>query len=189
MTQLWNLSIGEVKDFNKHVEEIIKYHLASLPKLTAASQLDNGSYPFDTNNELGVVTFSDANYLSKILYASADTSNVDNFIASLKRISETIPNCECLIQLHDLLSKNKVFANKYMMVFNKPIISKIETYIQTDSNSNSYVRARVTNPNTDSRTIYRILFIIMLRIILLLIVFLLLVKSFVYMIDIKYSSC
>lgn len=57
MTQLWNLSIGEVKDFNKHVEEIIKYHLASLPKLTAASQLDNGSYPFDTNNELGVVTF------------------------------------------------------------------------------------------------------------------------------------
>ena len=40
-------------------------------------QLDNGSYPFDTNNELGVVTFSDANYLSKILYASADTSNVD----------------------------------------------------------------------------------------------------------------
>ena len=24
MTQLWNLSIGEVKDFNKHVEEIIK---------------------------------------------------------------------------------------------------------------------------------------------------------------------
>ena len=31
MTQLWNLSIGEVKDFNKHVEEIIKYHLASLP--------------------------------------------------------------------------------------------------------------------------------------------------------------
>lgn len=153
MTQLWNLSIGEVKDFNKHVEEIIKYHLASLPKLTAASQLDNGSYPFDTNNELGVVTFSDANYLSKILYASADTSNVDNFIASLKRISETIPNCECLIQLHDLLSKNKVFANKYMMVFNKPIISKIETYIQTDSNGNSYVRARVTNPNTDSRTI------------------------------------
>lgn len=153
MTQLWNLSIGEVKDFNKHVEEIIKYHLASLPKLTAASQLDNGSYPFDTNNELGVVTFSDANYLSKILYSSADTSNVDNFIASLKRISETIPNCECLIQLHDLLSKNKVFANKYMMVFNKPIISKIETYIQTDSNGNSYVRARVTNPNTDSRTI------------------------------------
>ena len=130
MTQLWNLSIGEVKDFNKHVEEIIKYHLASLPKLTAASQLDNGSYSFDTNNELGVVTFSDANYLSKILYASADTSNVDNFIASLKRISETIPNCECLIQLHDLLSKNKVFANKYMMVFNKPIISKIEIYIQ-----------------------------------------------------------
>lgn len=45
MTQLWNLSIGEVKDFNKHVEEIIKYHLASLPKLTAASQLDNGNYP------------------------------------------------------------------------------------------------------------------------------------------------
>lgn len=40
-----------------------------------------------------------------------------------------------------------------MMVFNKPIISKIETYIQTDSNGNSYVRARVTNPNTDSRTI------------------------------------
>jgi hypothetical protein len=74
-------------------------------------------------------------------------------IASLKRISETIPNCECLIQLHDLLSKNKVFANKYMMVFNKPIISKIETYIQTDSNGNSYIRARVTNPNTDSRTI------------------------------------
>jgi hypothetical protein len=37
MTQLWNLSIGEVKDFNKHVEEVIKYHLASLPKLTAAS--------------------------------------------------------------------------------------------------------------------------------------------------------
>ena len=67
MTQLWNLSIGEVKDFNKHVEEIIKYHLASLPKLTAASQLDNGNYPFDTNNELGVVTFADANYLSKIL--------------------------------------------------------------------------------------------------------------------------
>ena len=86
MTQLWNLSIGEAKDFNKHVEEVIKYHLASLPKLTAASKLDNGSYPFDTNNELGVVTFADANYLSKILYASADTSNVDNFIASLKRI-------------------------------------------------------------------------------------------------------
>lgn len=153
MTQLWNLSIGEVKDFNKHVEEIIKYHLASLPKLTSSIRLDNGSYSFDTNNELGVVTFSDANYLSKILYASADTSNVDNFIASLKRISENIPNCECLIQLHDLLSKNKVFANKYMMVFNKPIISKIETYIQTDSVGNSYVRSRITNPNTDSRTI------------------------------------
>lgn len=72
-----------------------------------------------------------------------------------------------------------------MMVFNKPIISKIETYIQTDSNGNSYIRARVTNLILILVPFYRILFIIMLRIILLLIVFLLLVKSFVYMIDIK----
>lgn len=152
-TQLWNLSIGELNDFNKHVDEIIKSHLASLPKLTTAGRLDNGMYSFDTNNELGVVTFVDPNYLSKILYSSADTSNVDNFIASLKRIAETIPNCECLIQLYDLLNNNKVFANKYMMVFNKPIISKIETYIQSDANGNSYVRSRITNPNTNTRTI------------------------------------
>lgn len=72
-----------------------------------------------------------------------------------------------------------------MMVFNKPIISKIETYIQTDSNGNSYVRARVTNPNTDSRTILQNTFYNNVKIISLLIVFLMLVKSFVYMIDIK----
>lgn len=152
-TQLWNLSIGELNNFNKHVEEIIKSHLSSLPKLTSAARLDNGTYAFDTNNELGVVTFIDPEYLSKILYSSADTSNVNNFIASLKRIAETVPNCECLIQLYDLLNSNKVFANKYMMVFNKPIISKIETYIQSDANGNTYIRSRITNPNTNPRTI------------------------------------
>lgn len=152
-TQLWNLSIGELNDFNKHVDEIIKSHLASLPKLTSPTRLENGSYAYDTNNELGVVSFISPDYLTKILYSIADTSNVDNFITSLKRIAETVPNCECLIQLYDLLNTNKVFANKYMMVFNKPIISKIETYIQYDSNGNSHVRSRITNPNTNSRTI------------------------------------
>lgn len=148
MTQLWNLNIGEKRDFMDHVEEVVKYHISTLPILNSAVKKDNGKYDFNTDNLLGTVRFADSNFITQLLYSSADTSNVDNFITSLKKLSETIPGAECLIYLYDVLNINKAFANKYMMVFNKPIISKIEVYIQDGKLYN-----RITNPNTSKRNV------------------------------------
>ena len=148
MTELWNLGIGEKRNFSDHVDALIKYHLSTIPVLNDTSTKDG--YNINTDNELGVETFMDSDYLIRLIYSKADTSNRNNFLASIKEIAESVEGAEGLIKLYDLLYKDNNLLNKYMMVFNKPIISKVETYVR-----NGVLHARVTNPNTNVRSIVK----------------------------------
>lgn len=152
----WLANVGEFSDFNKHVEEVVKYRLSYIPKLLSATpvQKANGKtgYTHDTSNELGVPSYIDYDFITKLLYSSTNPTTVDTFIESIKTIANNIEGAEGLITLYDDLKANRNLAYKFMMVFNKPIIRKFEVYLDTIG-ENKTINARISNTNSVKRTI------------------------------------
>lgn len=132
MTQLWNLSVGDKSNFEKHVSEIIKYHLSTIPILTTTEQ-SNGNYAYVRNENFGYAEYMNPTYIQKLLYTKTDISSVDAFIKSIEDIANSIEDAKGLIYLSNYLKKNKDFANKYLSVFNKKIQPKYEVIIKDEA--------------------------------------------------------
>ena len=88
----WLANVGEFSDFNKHVEEVVKYRLSYIPKLLSATPVQKGNgktgYMHDTSNELGVPSYIDYDFITKLLYSSTNPTTVDTFIESIKTIAK-----------------------------------------------------------------------------------------------------
>ena len=145
----WNNNGGELSNYSKHVETVVRHHLSYVPKTLNANSRPDGKYDYDLSNELGTPSYIDFEFINKLLFSIADCSNVDNFIESVKYIAETIEGAEGLIIIYDYLKNNKSFAYKYMMVYNKPIVRKVEVYLDETNadpnNSQKSLNARITN--------------------------------------------
>lgn len=132
MSKSWELNIGEKSDFKGHIEEVVKYKLNSIPKLISIDYtLDkkgNPVYQYDRGAEVGFIQFMDGQYLAGVLFTETDKSSVDNFVNSIADIAKRKSNLKGLITLYNDLKADKNLAYKFMMVFDKPVIPKIETY-------------------------------------------------------------
>lgn len=132
MSKSWELNIGEKSDFKGHIEEVVKYKLNSIPKLISIDYtLDkkgNPVYQYDRGAEAGFIQFMDGQYLAGVLFTETDKSSVDNFVNSIADIAKHKSNLKGLITLYNDLKADKNLAYKFMMVFDKPVIPKIETY-------------------------------------------------------------
>lgn len=132
MSKSWELNIGEKSDFKGHIEEVVKYKLNSIPKLTSIDYtLDEDSdpvYQYDRGAEAGFIQFMDGQYLAGVLFTETDKSSVDNFVNSIADIAKRKSNLKGLITLYNDLKADKNLAYKFMMVFDKPVIPKVETY-------------------------------------------------------------
>ena len=132
MSKSWELNIGEKSDFKGHIEEVVKYKLNSIPKLISIDYtLDkkgNPVYQYDRGAEAGFIQFMDGQYLAGVLFTETDKSSVDNFVNSIADIAKHKSNLKGLIILYNDLKADKNLAYKFMMVFDKPVIPKIETY-------------------------------------------------------------
>lgn len=132
MSKSWELNIGEKSDFKGHIEEVVKYKLNSIPKLISIDYtLDkkgNPVYQYDRGVEAGFIQFMDGQYLAGVLFTETDKSSVDNFVNSIADIAKRKSNLKGLITLYNDLKADKNLAYKFMMVFDKPVIPKIETY-------------------------------------------------------------
>ena len=132
MSKSWELNIGEKSDFKGHIEEVVKYKLNSIPKLISIDYtLDkkgNPVYQYDRGAEAGFIQFMDGQYLAGVLFTETDKSSVDNFVNSIADIAKRKSNLKGLITLYNDLKADKNLAYKFMMVFDKPVIPKVETY-------------------------------------------------------------
>jgi hypothetical protein len=132
MSKSWELNIGEKSDFKEHIEEVVKYKLNSIPKLSSIDYtLDkkgNPVYQYDRGAEAGFIQFMDGQYLAGVLFTETDKSSVDNFVNSIADIARRKSNLKGLITLYNDLKADKNLAYKFMMVFDKPVIPKVETY-------------------------------------------------------------
>jgi len=149
MTQLWNLSIGDKSNFEKHISEIIKYHLSTIPILTTTEQV-NGNYVYLRNENFGYTEYMNPTYIQKLLYTKTDISSVDAFIKSIEDIANNVEDAKGLIYLANFLKKNKEFANKYLSTFNKKIQPKYEVVI-----NNETLSINQTNPEISTRDSFR----------------------------------
>lgn len=132
MSKSWELNIGEKSDFKGHIEEVVKYKLNSIPKLISIDYtLDkkgNPVYQYDRGAEAGFIQFMDGQYLAGVLFTETDKSSVDNFVNSIADIAKRKSNLKGFITLYNDLKADKNLAYKFMMVFDKPVIPKVETY-------------------------------------------------------------
>ena len=152
----WLANVGELTDYNKHIEEVVRYRLSYIPKLLSAEAVKNVNgkpkYNVDLSNELGTPSYLEYDFILKLLYSSTNPATVDTFIESIKTIANNVEGAEGLITLYDDLNSNRNLAYKFMMVFNKPIIRKFEVYLDSVG-ENKNINARISNTNSVKRTI------------------------------------
>ncbi len=122
---------GDYTNFMTHVNGGIKSYLGSLQKLHSGNKTEAG-YDLNTDNSLGISDTMSADECSAILYSSADFTNVDTMIASIRTIANTTPGFEAFHKMADDLDVNRDFAFEIYNTFGKFIASKLETVVQGD---------------------------------------------------------
>ena len=151
-TQLWNLSIGEYTKFDKHISDVIKYQIKSIPNLlsTAVSTKKdkngveekdangNTTKVYDNNNDtyFGFDSFMDETFVKKQLFVRTNKTNVDLFVESIKTLAERNTDNAGFIYLYDILRGDKYLANQYFMTFANPIMDKVEALVDEKNLTN-----------------------------------------------------
>lgn len=145
MAKNWSHGIGETKDWKDHMSELCKSLLNSLLKLNSTNKRD-----FNRDNELGLPTFDNGQYLAKLLYSIPNKVNVDDFLNSIYRIATTNAKAHSLITLYDKLIADRHLAMAFMKDFNLYVTTKSEAIVSSDAQNDTInFDSRITN--TDAK--------------------------------------
>ncbi len=112
------------KNFNQTINNKLRIILSTIPKLANKYNNLNEIQSTDTENELGVETYMDAQYLTVQIYSFGDFSNVNSLIKSLDKKSQEIKAIYGLGTIVQMMKNNKDFANFVFVNFAKPIANK-----------------------------------------------------------------
>ena len=99
------------KNFNQAISTKMKFMLSRIPKLTSPFNPKDESQAIDTNNELGVQTYYDTQYLTVQMITHGDFSSVESMISSLEEKSKTIKALYGLGKFINDLKQNRGLAN------------------------------------------------------------------------------
>ena len=140
MAETWDNSL--LKDFTKNYEGRIKLYLSSLAERTApiVGQENNN---FKTDDELGVVTYMDANYVQTQIQILGPFRDVKDFINKIEKAANTIPSLYGLGKIVNDCRKDISFANRLYVNFAKPILNKIQVTVN-DGNGTVNISNRET---------------------------------------------
>lgn len=135
------------KNFNQTINGKLRMILSTIPKLSNKFNPNDTVQALDTENELGVTTYMDAQYLTVQIYSFGDFSSVNALINSLDKKSQTIKALYGLGQLVNMMKQHKDFANFVYANFSKPIANKTMLTISDISNENG-IEFDYSNPNS-----------------------------------------
>lgn len=135
------------KNFNQTINGKLRMILSTIPKLSNKFNPNDTVQALDTENELGVATYMDAQYLTVQIYSFGDFSSVNALINSLDKKSQTIKALYSLGQLVNMMKQHKDFANFVYANFAKPIANKTMLTISDISNENG-IEFDYSNPNS-----------------------------------------
>lgn len=135
------------KNFNQTINGKLRMILSTIPKLSNKFNSNDTVQALDTENELGVTTYMDAQYLTVQIYSFGDFSSVKALINSLDKKSQTIKALYGLGQLVNMMKQHKDFANFVYANFAKPIANKTMLTISDISNENG-IEFDYSNPNS-----------------------------------------
>ena len=124
------------KNFNQTINGKLRMILSTIPKLSDKFNPNDSVQALDTENELGVTTYMDAQYLTVQIYSFGDFSSVNSLIDSLDKRSKTIKSLYGLGQVVNMMKNNKAFANYLYANFAKPIANKTMLTISDIANEN-----------------------------------------------------
>lgn len=139
---MYNSHAGAYSNVMMHVGGRIKNYFNTLRKLSAPTI---GAY--DTNNSFGIPETMDANACSTMLFNSNSFNNVEQMIAEIERIANTVRGFEAFIQLAKDLRENKDFAIEMFTVFAKFKISNIEV-VEENGKTITRIANQRSNPKT-----------------------------------------
>ena len=135
------------KNFNQTISGKLRIILSTIPKLSDKFNPNDNVQAVDTENELGVATYMDAQYLTVQIYSFGDFSSVESLIVSLEAKSQSIKSLYGLGQLVSMMKNHKDFANFVYANFAKPIFNKTILTISDITNENG-IDFSYSNPNT-----------------------------------------
>jgi hypothetical protein len=135
------------KNFNQTINGKLRMILSTIPKLSNKFNPNDTVQALDTENELGVTTYMDAQYLTVQIYSFGDFSSANALINSLDKKSQTIKALYGLGQLVNMMKQHKDFANFVYANFAKPIANKTMLTISDISNENG-IEFDYSNPNS-----------------------------------------
>lgn len=124
------------KNFNQTISGKLRIILSTIPKLSDKFNNTSVVQALDTENELGVSTYMDAQYLTVQIYSFGDFSSIEALIESLDNKSQTIKALYGLGQLVNMMKKHKDVANLVYANFAKPILNKTILTISDITNEN-----------------------------------------------------
>lgn len=135
------------RTFNQTISGKLRMILSTIPKLSDKFNPNDNVQAIDTENELGVQTYMDAQYLTVQIYSFGDFSSVKSLIDSLDKKSQTIKSLYGLGQLVYMMKSNKAFANYVYANFAKPIAYKTMLIVSDIANEDG-IRFDYSNPNS-----------------------------------------
>lgn len=118
--------------FTKHVGSKARMYFSTMFNLSAKGELGNETYTYDTNNEMGVRTTMDANFVIAALSSDfINFSSIDNFINSVAELSQTSKQYYSLIVLANKMKKDLDFALMIFHELHNPKINKTQAILNS----------------------------------------------------------
>ena len=134
------------KNFNQVISTKMKFILSRIPKLESSFNPKDEVQAVDTNNELGVETYYDSQYLTVQMIAHGDFSNVESMISSLEEKSKNIKALYGLGSFINKLKQDRNLANFVYANFAKPLVNKVMCTIN-DVTATDGIVFDYSNPN------------------------------------------
>lgn len=137
--------------FSQSISNDVRLILSAIPKLDKRYNSKDNVQSLDTNNELGVPTYMDAQFVTVQLYSFGDFSSVESMINSLDNATRNIKSIYGIGMLVDRMKKNPVLANRIFANFSKPIMPKTILTIR-DAARDTGINFDISNTSSDTKT-------------------------------------
>ena len=143
-TKSWEDSL--YKSFNSAISGKMRIILSRVPKLSSPYNPTAETQAIDTENELGVKTYMDAQFITVQMFSFGDFSDIESMIRSIEQRADTVEELYGIGTLVNQMKHDKVFANYMYANFAKPLVNKTMCVI-SDLGRESGITFNYSNAN------------------------------------------
>lgn len=143
-TKSWEDSL--YKSFNSAISGKMRIILSRVPKLSSPFNPTAETQSLDTENELGVKTYMDAQFITVQMFSFGDFSDIESMVRSIERRANTVEELYGIGMLVNQMKQDKVFANYMYANFAKPLVNKTMCII-SDLTKESGITFNYSNAN------------------------------------------